>query len=430
MSSDTGAGDCSQSSTEPPDNPACPNYIPLCSMVEDGLYLGGRDAAEDEDLIQGFGITHVLTVDTYRIDFEGNVVCLYLYAEDRAEEDLLSRFNEACDFIERGQQTGACLVHCRFGVSRSATLVAAHLMRKYALDFNEALYKLKERRSCIGPNTGFIAQLKLFQKMDYKLDKTDLQFRLFVLERLSLLAKRAGSFYAVPCKVKSFWTDQDESGGECLRCKKCRFTLCFTSKIVPHTPGYSIAWSDRRWKEPEDRLCNTSIFVEPTAWLFSQARALQGRLTCPNCHGKLGNYNWSGLYCECGACAQPGFHITPSKVDRAVGASQPIKLHLRPDKRSTDEPAYSRLQEEPDTDSLCAYEQLDEEPDSSDAEPASACCQLVQQPENDKSELVCAYSQLEEEHQEAHSIENLPVSAFHQSKEESEDGGREYPRMN
>ncbi|KAK8769167.1 hypothetical protein V5799_008693 [Amblyomma americanum] len=111
MSSDTGTGDCSQSSAEPPDNPACPKTMPLCSLVEDGLYLGGRDAAEDEDLIQGFGITHVLTVDTYRVDFEGNVVCLYLYAEDRAEEDLLSRFNEACDFIEKGQQTGACLVH-------------------------------------------------------------------------------------------------------------------------------------------------------------------------------------------------------------------------------------------------------------------------------------------------------------------------------
>lgn len=320
MSAEAGAsGECPRSSPESSGNSAGPKSVPLCSLVEDGLYLGGRDAAEDEELIRGFGITHILTVDTYRVKFEENVVCLYFYAEDRAEEDLLSRFQEACQFIEKGQRSGACLVHCRFGVSRSATLVAAHLMRKYALDHAEALLRLKERRSCIGPNTGFVAQLRLFQKMGYTLNKADLQFRLFILERLSLLAKRAGSFYAVPCEAKSFWTDEDKSRGECLRCKKCRATLFFASKIVPHTPGYSIAWWDTRWQEPDgSSLCRTSIFVEPTAWLFEQARALQGRLICPHCHHKLGNYNWSGLYCECGACAQPGFHITPSRVDRAA----------------------------------------------------------------------------------------------------------------
>ncbi|KAH7982624.1 hypothetical protein HPB52_006176 [Rhipicephalus sanguineus] len=150
MNAEPGAGDGPQSSLESADSLACPKSMPLCSLVEDGLYLGGRDAAEDEELIHGFGITHVLTVDTYRLTFEGNVVCLYLYAEDRAEEDLLSRFHEACEFIAKGQQSGACLVHCRFGVSRSATLVAAHLMRKYALGYAEALHKLKERRACIG----------------------------------------------------------------------------------------------------------------------------------------------------------------------------------------------------------------------------------------------------------------------------------------
>nr|XP_050052186.1 dual specificity protein phosphatase 12-like [Dermacentor andersoni] len=437
MSAEAGDGDGPQSSLEPPDNPACPKSIPLCSLVEDGLYLGGRDAAEDEELIHGFGITHVLTVDTYRLKFEGNVVCLYLYAEDRAEEDLLSRFHEACEFIEKGQQNGACLVHCRFGVSRSATLVAAHLMRKYALDYAEALHKLKERRACIGPNAGFVAQLKLFQKMGYKVDKADLQFKLFLLERLSHLAKKAGSFYAVPCEVKSFWTDQDKSSGECLRCRKCRFTLCFTSKIVPHTPGYSIAWWDTRWKEPEERLCQTSIFVEPTAWLFNQARALQGRLTCPNCHGKLGNYNWSGLYCECGACAQPGFHITPSKVDRAVGASEPVKAYLRHRHRpATSEcgPAYSRLEEEPDdreTDPPSTYKSLQDEPDSGNVELISACCQLEKQPECDSSEQVCACSQLEDEQHDVHSFESALVANLHESNEEQHDGrGGEHPRTN
>ncbi|KAH7980625.1 hypothetical protein HPB49_017700 [Dermacentor silvarum] len=246
----------------------------------------------------------------------------------------------------------------------------------------------------------------------------------------------AGSFYAVPCEVKSFWTDQDKSSGECLRCRKCRFTLCFASKIVPHTPGYSIAWWDTRWKEPEERLCQTSIFVEPTAWLFNQARALQGRLTCPSCHGKLGNYNWSGLYCECGACAQPGFHITPSKVDRAVGASEPVKAYLRHRHRpATSEcgPAYSRLEEEPDdreNDSQSTCERLQDKPVIGDVELISACCQLEKQPESN-SEQVCACSQLEDEQHEVHSFESALVANLHESNEEQQDGrGGEHPRTN
>lgn len=402
MSAEAGAGDRPRSSPESSGNSTCPKSIPLCSLVEDGLYLGGRDAAEDEELIRGSGITHILTVDTYRVKFEENVICLYLYAEDRAEEDLLSRFQEACQFIEKGQRSGACLVHCRFGVSRSATLVAAHLMRKYALDHAEALLRLKERRSCIGPNTGFIAQLRLFQKMGYAVNKADLQFRLFILERLSLLAKRAGSFYAVPCEAKSFWADEDKSNGECLRCRKCRSTLFFTSKIVPHAPGYSIAWWDTRWKEPDgSSLCHTSIFVEPTAWLFEQARALQGRLTCPNCRSKLGHYNWSGVYCECGACAQPGFHITPSRVDRAACASERVRVCRRLKKqpsRGECGRACVQLEEEAEEDEEeHADKQAEDAPNGGAVEPASACGRLEELP---KAGPDCADRQPEEQQPE------------------------------
>lgn len=438
MSAEAGAGgDRPRSSPESSGNSTGPKSIPLCSLVEDGLYLGGRDAAEDEELIRGFGITHILTVDTYRVKFEENVVCLYFYAEDRAEEDLLSRFQEACQFIEKGQRSGACLVHCRFGVSRSATLVAAHLMRKYALDHAEALLKLKERRSCIGPNTGFVAQLRLFQKMGYAVNKADLQFRLFILERLSLLAKRAGSFYAVPCEAKSFWTDEDKSNGECLRCRKCRSTLFFTSKIVPHTPGYSIAWWDTRWKEPDgSSLCRTSIFVEPTAWLFEQARALQGRLTCPNCHSKLGNYNWSGLYCECGACAQPGFHITPSRVDRAASE------HVKTSRRLKQQPSKGecvKIEEEEEEEGAnratghLADKQAEEAPHGGGMEPAPTCGRLEElptagpdcadrqpeerQPEGNKGGPGCANANPQEVPKS-----ELACAACQPSKEQREDG--------
>lgn len=87
--------------------------IPLCSLIEDKLYLGGRDAAEDESLVKGLGITHILTADICSLEFEGNteVKLFFLWVDDRPEEDLLSHFEKACKFIEEGCKDGGCLVH-------------------------------------------------------------------------------------------------------------------------------------------------------------------------------------------------------------------------------------------------------------------------------------------------------------------------------
>ena len=69
-------------------------------------------------------------------------------------------------------------------------------------------------------------------------------------------------------------------------------------------------------------LCSTSCssyFVEPLSWMSDQLETgvLGGKLMCPDakCGAKLGNFDWAGLQCSCGAWVVPAFSIAASKVD-------------------------------------------------------------------------------------------------------------------
>lgn len=55
------------------------------------------------------------------------------------------------------------LVHCKMGVSRSASVVIAYAMKAYNWDFKKALDYVQQKRNCIKPNSSFISQLETYQ---------------------------------------------------------------------------------------------------------------------------------------------------------------------------------------------------------------------------------------------------------------------------
>lgn len=67
-------------------------------------------------------------------------------------------------FIQSARELhGVVLVHCQAGVSRSAALVAAYLMKQYGLSLKEAITYLKQRKANVCPNPGFLKQLCLLE---------------------------------------------------------------------------------------------------------------------------------------------------------------------------------------------------------------------------------------------------------------------------
>ena len=77
---------------------------------------------------------------------------------DDVDDAPISNYFEQCfDIID----SGCCvLIHCWAGVSRSATIVLAYLMRRKGMALDVAWCFVKEKRSCINPNDGFIKELE------------------------------------------------------------------------------------------------------------------------------------------------------------------------------------------------------------------------------------------------------------------------------
>ncbi|GAA5863296.1 hypothetical protein JCM3774_000846 [Rhodotorula dairenensis] len=67
----------------------------------------------------------------------------------------------------------------------------------------------------------------------------------------------------------------------------------------------------------------SSYFVEPLSWMspFLESGVLAGKIVCPNkrCGAKLGNFDWAGNQCSCGAWVCPGFALNVSRVDEVSG---------------------------------------------------------------------------------------------------------------
>lgn len=72
------------------------------------------------------------------------------------------------------------LVHCVAGVSRSATVITAYLMRLKNIRYKAALAMLKRVRPIVTPNDGFIEQLRLYQTMGNRVDVNHPDYKKFV----------------------------------------------------------------------------------------------------------------------------------------------------------------------------------------------------------------------------------------------------------
>lgn len=55
------------------------------------------------------------------------------------------------------------LVHCKMGISRSASVVIAYVMKAKNWNLDVALSYVKNKRSCVMPNDNFLKQLEIYQ---------------------------------------------------------------------------------------------------------------------------------------------------------------------------------------------------------------------------------------------------------------------------
>ncbi|KIY47518.1 phosphatases II, partial [Fistulina hepatica ATCC 64428] len=111
---------------------------------------------------------------------------LVIPVEDCDYVDILLHLPKACGFIDsalrctgHGRLPSRVLVHCAMGVSRSATVVCAFLMRSLGVDAWEALQLVRKGRPCAHPNYGFMKQLHVWAECSFCPSPRNTAYRLW-----------------------------------------------------------------------------------------------------------------------------------------------------------------------------------------------------------------------------------------------------------
>lgn len=276
-------------------------------MIEDNLYLGGLAAAKNLEVLNKYKITHILTIDTCPLprlitDMKQFVI-KYIQLSDQPKEDLLSYFDESDLFIKEGLSKGAVLVHCYFGVSRSASIIIAYIMKKYNISYSEAYKRVKAKRCIVYPNNGFVSQLKLYSQMQYTIDPKNMHYKVY---RLNLAADRVRKVKMLPQNFHNLiqpdpGVEQIQPEPSVYQCRTCRRVVATESNLIIH--------------QDKGENCKQIYFIEPLAWM-NCTQNVEGKILCPKCSGKLGSFSWlMGCGCPCGVKVAPAFYLIPSKVD-------------------------------------------------------------------------------------------------------------------
>ena len=130
------------------------------------LYIGSIGAAYDIGVLLELGITHVVSITTgdgkiYPDHFEYHYI-REIYGNGN-EGGLYDHFDSSYDFIKSAIQSGGrVLVHCHQGLSRSATILSAFLIRHKKTTAAKALDMIRQTRSRAAPKKIFMEELERY----------------------------------------------------------------------------------------------------------------------------------------------------------------------------------------------------------------------------------------------------------------------------
>nr|XP_006633696.1 PREDICTED: dual specificity protein phosphatase 16 [Lepisosteus oculatus]XP_015208448.1 PREDICTED: dual specificity protein phosphatase 16 [Lepisosteus oculatus]XP_015208449.1 PREDICTED: dual specificity protein phosphatase 16 [Lepisosteus oculatus]XP_015208451.1 PREDICTED: dual specificity protein phosphatase 16 [Lepisosteus oculatus] len=131
------------------------------------LYLGCQRDVLNKDLMQQNDIAYVLNASNTcpKPDFIPESHFLRVPVNDSFCEKILPWLDKSVEFIEKAKASNArVLVHCLAGISRSATIAIAYIMKRMDMSLDEAYRFVKEKRPTISPNFNFLGQLLDFEK--------------------------------------------------------------------------------------------------------------------------------------------------------------------------------------------------------------------------------------------------------------------------
>lgn len=175
------------------------------AQITDHLYLCSAHPVRDARL-RALGIKLVVnaTIDVPPVRLAG-VDTLQVPVDDTPSASIHNYFDLVADRINAEVRRGnKVLVHCMAGVSRSATLVLAYLMKYRNLSLRQAHDLCKQRRPYIRPNPGFWRRL------------CDYEERLFGVRSVRMVSSSVGlvpDIYKDELQSSGLWTPSSAAAG-------------------------------------------------------------------------------------------------------------------------------------------------------------------------------------------------------------------------
>ena len=131
------------------------------TLVDDNLYLGNAFNAADYQWLSGHDIKTIVNVTPSISNYYPEDFNYYDYCITDLDGSSLRPYYEQFykTVMENSRKNHNLFVHCFAGKSRSAAMVLFYFRRKYKLDTESALERLKELRPCINVNESFIEEI-------------------------------------------------------------------------------------------------------------------------------------------------------------------------------------------------------------------------------------------------------------------------------
>lgn len=153
-----------QESYTPPSSPLLGTNVfkDTVDQVIDGLYISGEMCSGDLKLLQNLRITHIVNMNAKQspINFPDKFIYCNVHIVDSVFETLNDEFWDAVIFTDDALKAGGkVLVHCRKGISRSAALCFAYLIRHRGYQTDDAIKVIQKARPKVSINDGFMKQI-------------------------------------------------------------------------------------------------------------------------------------------------------------------------------------------------------------------------------------------------------------------------------